>query len=112
MVDKVNNPPALSTAYGGAPTVEGLRQTIQDLIGSLIRELSAHAQRINSSIVTTGETSMTAPFVVMTFTVASLPAAATWTQGLVFVSNESGGATLAFSDGTNWRRVQDRAIVS
>jgi hypothetical protein len=112
MVDLVNNPPALSTAYGGSPTIEGLRQTIQDLIGALTRELVTHAQRINSSIVTTGETSMNAPFVVMTFTVASLPPAATWKQGVAFVSDETGGATLAFSDGTNWRRVQDRAIVS
>jgi len=31
---------------------------------------------------------------------------------LIFVSNESGGAVLAFSDGTNFRRVTDRAIVS
>ena len=30
----------------------------------------------------------------------------------VFVSNESGGAVPAFSDGTNWRRVTDRAIVT
>lgn len=31
---------------------------------------------------------------------------------LIFVSNESGGAVPAFSDGTNFRRVTDRAIVS
>ncbi len=31
---------------------------------------------------------------------------------LVYVSNEAGGAVLAFSDGTNWRRVTDRAVVS
>ena len=30
----------------------------------------------------------------------------------VYVSDESGGSTLAFSDGINWRRVQDRNIVS
>lgn len=30
----------------------------------------------------------------------------------VYCSNESGGAIPAFSDGTNWRRVSDRAIVS
>lgn len=32
--------------------------------------------------------------------------------GLIFVSDETGGAVPAFSDGTNWRRVTDRAIVS
>lgn len=31
---------------------------------------------------------------------------------LIFVSDETGGPVPAFSDGTNWRRVTDRAIVS
>ena len=47
-----------------------------------------------------------------TYTVAGLPSAATYPRGVVYVSNEVGGATLAFSDSTNWRRVQDRAVVS
>lgn len=52
------------------------------------------------------------------FTVATLPDPADYDPEIlgraayVYVSNESGGATLAFSDGTDWRRVQDRAIVS
>lgn len=33
-------------------------------------------------------------------------------SSLVFVYDETGGATLAFSDGSDWLRVQDRAIVS
>ncbi len=45
------------------------------------------------------------------YTVATLPSAST-TSGLIYVSDETGGATVAFSDGTNWLRVQDRAIVS
>ena len=31
---------------------------------------------------------------------------------LVVVSNETGGSVLAFTDGTNWRRSTDRAVVS
>jgi hypothetical protein len=46
------------------------------------------------------------------YTVATVPDAAESEQGLIYVSDESGGATLAFSDGTNWRRVQDRVIIS
>jgi hypothetical protein len=43
-------------------------------------------------------------------TVATLP---TNVAGqVVYVSDESGGAVTAFSDGTNWRRTTDRAIVS
>lgn len=47
------------------------------------------------------------------FTVATVPSASTAGAGaLIFVSNESGGAVTAFSDGTNWRRVTDRAVIS
>jgi hypothetical protein len=47
------------------------------------------------------------------FTVAGLPAAGVAGAGaLAFVSNETGGAVLAFSDGANWRRVTDRAVVA
>ena len=45
------------------------------------------------------------------YTVATLPVATT-AFGLIGVSDETGGATVAFSDGTNWRRVQDRVIIS
>ena len=30
---------------------------------------------------------------------------------IVFCTNETGGATLAFYDGSDWRRVSDRAVV-
>lgn len=33
-------------------------------------------------------------------------------QRAIVVTDEAGGAVMAFSDGTNWRRVTDRAIVS
>ena len=59
------------------------------------------------------------PFLLQGYVVAALPDATEFgTTGtlpfssMIFVSDETGGATLAFSDGTNWRRVQDRAIVS
>lgn len=47
------------------------------------------------------------------YAVGELPAAAAEGAGaVVFVSNEAGGAVLAFSDGSDWRRVTDRAVVS
>jgi hypothetical protein len=52
-----------------------------------------------------------APFPLQSVTVANLPTA-TISGQIIYVSDESGGATVAFSDGTHWRRVQDRAIVS
>lgn len=44
------------------------------------------------------------------YTVSTLPDVTK--KNIIAVTNESGGYTLAFSDGINWRRVQDRAIVS
>ena len=46
------------------------------------------------------------------YTVAGVPTASASTAQVIFVSNETGGATLAYSDGTNWRRLQDLAIIS
>lgn len=48
-----------------------------------------------------------------TYTVSSVPSASASGPGAaIFVSNEAGGAVQAFSDGTNWRRVTDRAVIS
>lgn len=48
-----------------------------------------------------------------TFTIATLPSAATAGAGAtIYISDESGGAVLGFSDGSAWRRVTDRAVVS
>lgn len=46
------------------------------------------------------------------YTVADLPDASTNENGMIGVSDESGGRTLATSDGTDWRRVSDGAVVS
>lgn len=46
------------------------------------------------------------------FTVAGVPNAADFARSMIYVSNESGGATPAFSDGSAWRRLSDRAVVS
>jgi HPt (histidine-containing phosphotransfer) domain-containing protein len=43
---------------------------------------------------------------------ANVPPASDHVGGIVLVPDESGGATLAFSDGANWRRVQDRGVIS
>jgi hypothetical protein len=46
------------------------------------------------------------------YTVAGVPSASGNPRRIIYVSNESGGAVLAFSDGTSWRRVTDRAVIS
>jgi len=65
---------------------------------------------IEQGLTVNATTTLNSGAVFQSSTVAGLPAA---TAGKVlYVSNESGGAVLAFADGTNWRRVTDRAIVS
>jgi hypothetical protein len=50
--------------------------------------------------------------VLRTFTVATLPSASANSGALIRISDEAGGATVAFSDGSAWRRVQDLAVAS
>jgi hypothetical protein len=45
------------------------------------------------------------------YTVMTLPNASPSGQ-MIYVTDDSGGAVPAFSDGTDWRRVTDRAVVS
>lgn len=49
---------------------------------------------------------------IKSYTVATVPTAITSKRYIIFVSDETGGATIAFNDGTNWRRVADRTIIS
>jgi hypothetical protein len=46
------------------------------------------------------------------YTVAGVPSASAYTGHMIYVSNETGGSVMAFSDGSNWRRVTDRAVIS
>ena len=50
-------------------------------------------------------------FVLPSYTTSTLPSA-TVSGAMIYVTNESGGAVPAFADGTNWRRVTDRAIIT
>lgn len=52
------------------------------------------------------------PLVFPKYAVADVPDATTCEGGVIYVSNETGGAVLAFSDGTSWRRVTDRTVIS
>lgn len=54
---------------------------------------------------------LTKPPVLPSHVISSLPSASPAAQ-LIYVSDESGGAVLAFSDGADWRRVTDRAVVT
>lgn len=51
------------------------------------------------------------PYSLARYPVANLPAAALWTGAHVYVVDDISGGVEAFSDGVNWRRVTDQAIV-
>lgn len=81
----------------GKPVEMGLRMRnfIDDLVQKLNIQIFGNSVRIPS------------------YTVATLPTVPDVTEpSLIFVSDETGGAVPAFSDGTNWLRVTDRTIVS
>lgn len=44
--------------------------------------------------------------------VAHLPSAGSWTGGMIYVSDATGGAVPAFSDGSNWLSVIDRSVIA
>jgi hypothetical protein len=70
------------------------------------------AYDLSRNLVRWVEGLMRNPVRLPTYTVSTLPEAATWVNCMIYVSNESGGAVPAFSDGAAWRRVTDRAVVS
>jgi hypothetical protein len=60
------------------------------------------------------KTSFSGPVVVSeTFTVATVPSAAANTGGMIYVSNgAAGNPVIAFSDGTDWLRVDTRGAIA
>lgn len=87
-----------------------VRETIRTIVDSINAVLVTISKSVNGLYdIVEGNG---APHVVPTYTVGTLPSAVTYARGIIYVSDETGGATLAFSDGTDWRRVQDRAVVS
>lgn len=46
------------------------------------------------------------------YSLATLPAAATFPRAMIYVSDMTGGAQIAYSDGVNWRRMSDLSVAS
>jgi hypothetical protein len=87
-------------------SIAPIQTSVIEKSGKPTREWSLFFVNIAKSLTGGG------PFKLASYTVATLPPAADNAASIIYVSNESGGATVAFSDSTNWRRVQDRAIVT
>lgn len=105
MSQKVPNTPALPRPPSTGDS-RGLFQWSTDMVSRLFRILTEMSQRLNTAVMSDE------PIPHVSYTVATVPDATLWEGATIYVSNETGGKTIAFSDGTNWRRVQDRAVVS
>lgn len=72
------------------------------LIAFLTPFLGAVGFRLNRTLPKDGSEAMTAPLVLATYTVATLPAAGSWTGGIVYVSDGAVGAKFQGSNGAAW----------
>lgn len=105
MVQKLNPTPSLPF-----PTNDAM-QWANALVPALIRELSAYAVRSNNLLAGDGTETATAPVLLAQYAKAALPTAASYTGGIIYVTDGTSNKRLAVSDGTNWR-FPDGNIVS
>ncbi len=101
------------TGTAGTSGTIGAWNANGDLVeGEIQANLLTIAAAVGTYLPLDGSAAMNSPLKLATYTVATVPAAASYTGAAIYVSNEIGGATLAFSNGVNWLRVQDLAIIS
>lgn len=92
-------------------TAEGTAAKIENTTGGDL-EITA---RSGFNIKAMSPTQVSHPLKLPAYTVAQLGSSvlpASWTDCICICSNETGGRVPVFSDGTNWRRVTDRAVAS
>lgn len=103
MANKVSPNPNLPS-----PVVLSKFQDVQSfltqLVQSTVNELRSHALRLNAAFTEDGLEA------VGVFAKAALPPPIL--GGVITVTDDTGGTVLAFGDGTHWRRVTDRAVIS
>ena len=106
----------VSGSGDGVKAVEEYRSilstSVEALTTALLPWIADIANRVNRVLPKDGTEAMLKPLVLQSVAVADLLTASLWTGGIIFVSDETGGAQPAFSDGTDWRRFTDRAVVS
>lgn len=68
----------------------------------IVEALQEHGTRLNLAITDDGETPMKAALILATFTVATLPTAADFEGGIIYVSDGAAGEKFRGSDGAAW----------
>lgn len=111
MADKVSYSPPIPN-----PILLNSISSVQDYLISLVQAISSefqsHATRLNVAEMGDGSEAATGAVVFKSYLKAALPSAVKYVNGMIIVLDDVGGLTPAFSDGTNWRRVADRAVIS
>jgi len=98
----------------GAETVTTLTMSSSGGAGEsvlIVWDNAAKELNVTHGATTTTIAMQSDPVVPTSYTVATLPSAAT-AGAIIYVTDETGGATHASADGTNWRRMSDRTIVA
>ena len=106
-----NTSPGTGACHGGAVNIVGGAKSDTGTDGAVNLAYTGSAAR--GAVKSWGAHTFADVAKLAAYTVATVPSASTSGAGAtIYVSDESGGAVLAFSDATNWRRVTDRAVIS
>lgn len=111
MANKVNAAAPIGFPFN-LTTFMAISDWATQLVNTLTSELRDHALRLNTALMGDGSEAASAPIVFKSYVKAALPSASKYINGLIIVSDDVGGLTPAFSDGTNWRRTADRNIIA
>ena len=100
----------ISHNHGGLYALAAHTHVEADISDLQAYALDADVVKLTGNQTVAGTKTFSDAPVLPSYTVATLPAG---TAGaMIFVTDETGGAIPAFHDGTDWRRVSDRAVVS
>lgn len=80
--------------------------------GRLMPAFEVLTRTVNALLARTGGVAFKALGPVPSYTVATAPDPSAYPRCFIFVSDEAGGATMAFSDGADWLRISDLAPIS
>lgn len=89
----LNNPSGINKVRNGASVGEPYLNQVETFLRNVFTKIGV-VTRLDS------------------YTVANLPDASLYEGAMLYCSDESGGAVPVFSDGTDWRRVTDRAVAA
>lgn len=92
--------PALMPPPGG--TIQAISSWAISMSITLVNALGQIGYRLNRTIPADGSERMTGPLPLKSYTVATRPAAASYTGSLIYVSDAAAANKLQYSDGASW----------